>query len=283
MSRRVVITGLGAVTPIGTGTEVFWRNLLAGIPGIAPISLFDPSPYPCRIAAEVKDFTPERFFDRKRTRLMSRSTQFGVASCVLCLEHAGWRNGSEPENLGIVAGISNSSQDAVESAIDSLQEHGYRRALPYVLTKSFPHATASEAGLTTGFQSQVLTLSTACTAGFNAMGLAAEEIRDGRSVAMLCPSTDSTISKYVFAYFCRAGMLTGSNDDPAHASRPFDAKRDGGVAPPSPRLNPCGEMSQRTPSGLVGPADPGPTRPCRSGRRPGQWAVAFSVRPAALY
>ena len=229
MRKRVVITGLGAVTPIGIGVQSYWEGLLTGRCGIGPITLFDAADYPCRIAAEVKDFPVERFIHRKRARLLSRAAQFGVGSALLCLEDAGWSKTDETARLGIAAGISNSSQDAVEAAVESVQEHGYRRTLPYVLTKCFPHATATEAGLATGFQQEVVTFSTACTAGFNAIGYALEEIRSGRLDCCLCPATDSTLSKYVFAYFCRAGMLTTQNDDPTHASRPFDAKRTGGV------------------------------------------------------
>jgi 3-oxoacyl-(acyl-carrier-protein) synthase len=101
--------------------------------------------------------------------------------------------------------------------------------LPYFLTKSFPHATATETGSLTGFQSQIMTFATACTAGMNAIGYACKEIAAGGGDAFLCISTDATIANCAFAHFCRSGMLTSNNDDPQHASRPYDAKRDGGV------------------------------------------------------
>ncbi len=227
--RRVVVTGLGAVTPIGIGWDAFWKGLLSGRNGIGPIMAFDASEYPCRIAAEVHDFDPNQYFERKKARLLARGTQFGIASALLCLEDAGWNDDATSDRLGVFAGISNSPQDAVERAVMSLRDHGYRRALPYQLNKSLPHAAASEAGLRTGFQENVLTFSTACTAGFNALGYAVEEIRCGRSDAILCVAADANIAQYAFGYFCRAGMLTSCNDDPERASRPFDAQRDGGV------------------------------------------------------
>jgi len=229
MRKRVVITGMGAVTPIGVGVTAFWENLLAGRSGVAPITLFDPSDYPCRIAAEVKDFEPERFFERKRARLLSRGAQFGVAAALMCIEDACWKTPADGDRLAVVAGISNSAQDVAETISDVVREHGYRRVLPYFLTKAFPHSTASETGLLTGFQSQVMTLSTACTAGLNALGYAAEEIRTGRLHAVLVTATDATITNCTLACFCRAGLVSLNNRDPAHASRPFDARRDGGV------------------------------------------------------
>lgn len=129
--RRVVVTGLGAVTPIGIGVEDFWNALLSGQSGVGPVSLFDPSDYPCRIAAEVRGFDVTRFIDRKKARFLARGTQFGICSALLCLEDAGWRDG-DGARLGVAAGISNSAQDAVEAAIDVLREHGYHRAPPYV-------------------------------------------------------------------------------------------------------------------------------------------------------
>ena len=229
MKRRAVITGMGAVTPIGVGVDEYWDGLLTGRSGVGPISLFDASPYPTRIAAEVDDFRSADFFDRKVARLLSRGGQFAVASSLLCLNDANWSEDSGDGPLGVYCGTSNSAQDVVESQIDVLLQHGYRRVLPHVLTKSFPHSAASETGRLTGFQSQVMTFATACTAGLVAVGYAAEEIRSGRSSALLCCATDSTIAKYVFAGFCRSGILSTCNDDPTRASRPFDARRDGGV------------------------------------------------------
>jgi 3-oxoacyl-[acyl-carrier-protein] synthase II len=228
-SSPVVITGIGAVTPIGIGIDEYWQGLLSGRCGIGPITSFDASEYPCRIAGEIHDFEPTRFFDRKKVRLMARGTQQGVAAALLALEHAGWNSRPGDGTLGVFAGISNSPQDTVETAVMSLRDHGYRRALPFQLNKSLPHAVASETGLMTGFQSNVMTFSTACSAGLTAIGAAVEEIRMGRADAILCTSTDSNIAKYAFGYFCRAGMLTCNNEDPTHASRPFDAKRDGGI------------------------------------------------------
>ena len=228
--RRIVITGMGVVSPIGIGLNAYWQALLEGRIGIGPIEAFDASDYPCRIAAEVHGFKATDFFDRKKARLLSRGTKFGVASALMCLEDAKWSEETDSVALGVSAGISNSPQDTVEEAVMQLRDRGYRRTLPYQLNKSLPHSLASETGSLTGFQHNVMTFSTACTAGINAIGYAVDEIRAGRVRAMLCPSSDANITQYGFGYFCRAGMLTtNNNNNPQTASRPFDRERDGGV------------------------------------------------------
>ncbi|NOY82199.1 MAG: beta-ketoacyl-[acyl-carrier-protein] synthase II [Kiritimatiellaeota bacterium] len=228
MARRVVITGMGAVTPIGIGLREYWEGLLEGRNGVGPITLFDPSDYPTRIAAEVKEWDPARFIDRKRARLMARGTH-GVAAALMALEDAQWDEHPGDGRLGVVGGVATSPQDAIEDAVETLQDKGYGRSSPFTLLKCFANSAASETGFATGFQEKVLTISTACTSGLNAVGEAFAEIRAGKVDAMLCVGTDSLLSKYVYAYFCRAGLLSMNNEDPEHASRPFDAKRDGGV------------------------------------------------------
>ncbi len=227
--RRIVITGMGAVTPIGNSVDEYWRSLLDGVCGVAPITLFDPAEYPTKIAAEVKNFDGRDYFDRKDLRMMARPTQFGVAAALMALRDAGWNENPGDGPLGVVNGISNSAQDAVEKQIDNLIQHGYRRVIPHVLTQSFPHSTASETGRITGFQDHVMTISTGCTSGMNSIGYAINEIRAGKCSSMLAISTDATIAKYVFAGFCRAQLLTEKNSQPEQASKPFDLNRDGGV------------------------------------------------------
>ncbi len=229
MRKRVVITGMGAVTPIGNSVEEYWQGLLEGRSGVGPITLFDPSDYPTKIAAEVKDFDGADFFDRKDMRMMARPTQFGVAAALMALEDSDWRNNPSDGPLGVVNGISNSAQDAVEAAVDAINAHGYRRVTPTVLTRAFPHSTASEAGRLVGFQDHVMTISTGCTSGMNSIGYSIDQLVSGCCSSMICISTDATIANYVFGSFCRTGMLSTSDRAPELVSRPFDAERDGGV------------------------------------------------------
>ena len=229
MKKRVVITAVGVISPVGLTAEAYWQSLLEGRSGISPITGFDASDYPCRIAAEIKDFKTTDYFERKRARHLARGTQFGVAAALQCLQMAGWKTNGSSDRLGVAAGIGNSPQDAVEQAVMQLRDHGYRRALGYQLRKSTPHSMAAETALQTGFQSRVMTFSTACASGLNAVGYALEEIRSSRMRAMLCIAADANITRYAFGYFCRAGMLSRQNENPESASRPFDAKRDGGI------------------------------------------------------
>jgi 3-oxoacyl-[acyl-carrier-protein] synthase II len=226
--RRVVITGLGAVTPLGVGVSPFWEGLLTGRSGVGPITLFDASDYPCRIAAEVHEFDAAPFLDRKQARLMSRGAQFGAVAGLQALADANWRPGADA-GVGVYAGVSNSAQEVAESTIETMQRHGYRRVLPYAMTKCFPHCAASETARLLGFQDQVITVSTGCTSGLNALRFATAEIAAGHGDALLVIAADASIAKYVFGVFCQSGMLSLRNDHPAAASRPFDAKRDGGV------------------------------------------------------
>ncbi len=222
----MVITGMGAVTPIGIGLRDYWESLVAGRSGVGPITLFNPDQYPIKIAAEVKDFDSSRFLDRKKDKQLGRVTQFGVASAVLALEDAGWDERPGDGKLGVATGISGSPQDAMEEAIIYMKDNRYKRILPYMITKCATHGAATETGLMTGFQDQVITVSTACSAGIFAIEYALHEIRSGRCDAFLCNATDTTVTANGFGVFCRANMLSKLDKN---ASRPFDAKRDGGV------------------------------------------------------
>jgi len=229
MKKRVVITGMGAITPIGNTVKEYWRSLLSGRSGVAPITLFDTADYPVKIAAEVKGFDGKEYFDRKDLRMMARPAQFGVASALMALSDAKWKERPGEGPLGVAGGISNSAQDPIESSIEVIQKRGYKRVVPTVLQQAFPHSTASEAGRLTGFQDQVMTFSTGCTSGMNSVGYAIQQIVSGSSQSFLCISTDAGIANYIFGFFCRSGMLSKSSEPPEKVSRPYDAKRDGGV------------------------------------------------------
>ncbi|MFW5803064.1 MAG: beta-ketoacyl-[acyl-carrier-protein] synthase family protein [Verrucomicrobiota bacterium] len=229
--RRVVVTGMGVVSPIGCSVDAFWDGLLQGRCGIGPITLFDASGYPCPYAAEVKDFDPAKIVEAKRVRTLSRPTLFGLGAAFECLENAGWHSAPGDGVCGIVGGTSNTAQAAVEDGVLLTNAAGFKatRKLWYTLTKAFPHSMASEIGRKSGFQAKALTVSTACTAGMNAITQASELIRSGECDAVLVPSADATITKNLYPYFYRVKMLADSNLPPERISRPFDAKRSGGI------------------------------------------------------
>ena len=229
MNRDVVITGMGAVTPIGSGLETFWKGLLEGRNGIDEITLFDAREYPCRIAAEVKDWDPSVFMSRKKARRMARCAQFAVAASQLCLEDAQWRREPPSSRTAVVGSISNSAQEILDRIIEKLKTRGYHRLSPRSLPMTLPHSSASEVGAVTGFQGEVTSVTNACAAGLYAVGHAANLIRAGKYDAILCPATEASITYTTLGSFARAGLLSVRNDEPEKASRPFDAKRDGGI------------------------------------------------------
>ena len=230
-NRRVVVTGMGVVSPVGSSVATFWDSLLTGRSGIAPITLFDASNYPCPYAAEVKDFDPTSVVEPKRVPTFSRPTLFGLGAALQCVANAEWHSRPGDGVCGVVGGTANTAQGAVEEAILLAEKHGFRatRQLWYTLTKAFPHAMASEVGRRTGFQAKALTISTACTAGLNAVDQSMRLIRRGECDCVLTPAADATITENLYPYFCRAGMLATSDLPPNRISRPFDAQRSGGI------------------------------------------------------
>lgn len=229
MNRRVVITGMGAVTPIGIGVGEFWQGLLEGKNGVGPITLFDASDYPCRIAAEVKDWNPLQFMERKKAKSLSRCAQFAVSASKLCLEDAGWKKKYANSKKGVVGSMSNSAHDVLEDLVETAGQKGYKRVSPRTLSMVIPHTSTSEVAAMSGFQDMVLSVTNACAAGLYAVGHAACLINSGKLDAILCPATDASITYSGLSCFCQAGLLSLRNEEPHKASRPFDAERDGGV------------------------------------------------------
>ena len=229
MNRRVVITGMGAVTPIGIGLEEFWQALLEGRNGVAPITLFDASEYPSRIAAEVKDWDPSQYMEKKKIKALSRCAQFGVTAAKLCMENANWEQAEEDSKQAVVGSMSNSAHDVLEHLVETVTHKGYKRISPRTLPMVIPHTSTSEVAAMAGFQGTVLSITNACAAGVYATGHAAQLIRSGKFDAILCPATDASITPSGLSCFCRAGLVSERNAEPHKASRPFDAERDGGV------------------------------------------------------
>lgn len=231
-ARRVVVTGMGLITPIGHSLDDFWGSLLDGRSGISRITRFDPSPYPCKVAGEIRDFPASEFFDEKQRKKLALRTQFGVAAALKCLEDAEWPAGGDEGELGVVGGTTNSAVDVIEHAFAVFAERGFKgtRAMPYTLNKVFPHSIASETAARTGFDAKILTVATACTSGFSAIRTGMHAVLRGECEAVLCVAAESELSEYTFGYYCRAGMLAKDTElPPERISRPFDADRSGGV------------------------------------------------------
>ena len=221
--NRVVITALGVLAPNGIGTEAFWASILERRSGIGPITLFDASDLPCRIAGEVKDFFPLKYIDPilRPERRMGRAAQLGLAAAQMALKDSGLTPAlmSRAGEIPVIMGVSSSALELREKPPAS-----------WIPVASIPHIIGSLISHAMGVQTRILTVSTGCASGLDAAGLAADEIRRGKADIAIAGAADSVMSRFVFECFCRANKLSKRNDDPSRASRPFDRDRDGGVA-----------------------------------------------------
>lgn len=228
--RRVVVTGMGAVTPLGLTVDEFWRGLVEGRSGVAPITLCDTTGFSCTIAGEVKGFDPRNFIDYKEARRMARFSQFGVAAARMAIEDAKLDLARENvERVGVLLGNGNGGFPTTEEGCRVLVEKGGMRVSPLFMPMILANMAAAQVSLTFGIKGYNSTIITACAAGTNAIGEAAEVIRRGDADVMVTGGTEAGISQLGLAGFCTMKALTTHNDEPTKASRPFDAKRDGFV------------------------------------------------------
>lgn len=228
--RRIVVTGLGPVTPFGVGIEPYWKGISAGRSAIGRISLEDPSDYPCQIAAEIHDFDPRDFMDGKEARRMSRGSQLAVAAARLAINDAGLDlERIDPDTVGVLVACGTSSFPDTEKAMQTLVEKGPSKVSPFYVPSAIPNMPSCQVSIQLGVRGYNTSISTACAAGSQAIGEAAEIIRRGDADIMLAGGTEAPISYFGLASFCAMRALSCQNEDPQRASRPFDAKRDGFV------------------------------------------------------
>ena len=227
---RVVITGMGAMTPLGQTPEAFWDNLVAGISGIGPMTLCDPTDYPCRISGEVSDFDPGQYMNPKEARRMARFSQLAVASALTAVESADLDISKEdPFRVGVVLGNGNGGFPTLEENCRVLADKGGMKMTPFFFPMILPNMAAATVSRLLGAQGYNSTATTACAASNQAMGEALEVIRRGSADVVLAGGTEAGISQLGLAGFAVMRALSTRNDDPTSASRPFDAERDGFV------------------------------------------------------
>lgn len=226
---RAVITGLGAVTPLGSSIDQYWKGLVNGESGVRKITQFDASEFPCRIAGEVPDFDPDAYLDRKEARRLPRSGQIGLASAIQAVTDAGLP-GTMPnkERAGVVFGTALGGIDQIDEGIIALRTQGIMRVNPFTIPFGIPNLTS----FLIARQFQCLgpnsTVVTACATGTQTIGEAAELIRRGKADVVITGGTESLIKDYAVAGFCVMRALpVNYNDNPKQASRPFDANREG--------------------------------------------------------
>lgn len=229
--RRVVVTGLGTINPLGLSVDEFWQNLIAGNSGIRNISQFDASNLPCQIAGEIIDFQPNQYLEPKEARRIPRSAQIAIASAMQAFQDAAISTSSiEPEKCGVVFGTAIGGVDKIDDGIKVLRSQGFDRVNPFILPSGIPNLAAFLIAKQFQLYGPNLTVTTACAAGTQSICEAVEIIRQGRADLIIAGGTESLIRDFAIAGFAAMRAVPVSfNDNPQKASRPFDARREGFV------------------------------------------------------
>ncbi len=229
-AQRVVVTGMGAMTPLGCSVAELWAGASSGRSGIGRIAQFNPEGYPTQIAGEVSDFDPKRYMDAKDARRMSRASQFAVAAAREALADAGLDAADLPEEAGVLLGTGNSSFPDLDAAARTMVEKGGMRISPFAMAAVLPSMSAGQIAIHLGLRGYNSTVSTACAAGTQAIGEAVEVLRRGHAEVVLTGGTEAPVCELGLAGFCVMRALSTLNEEPERASRPFDARRNGFVA-----------------------------------------------------
>lgn len=230
-SRRVVVTGLGLVTPLGVGTDATWKSLQAGSSGIGPITQFDATDFPAKIAGEVGDFDPSPWLGKRELRQMDRFIQFGVAAAAMACEEAGIVEGSvEAERFGVYVGAGMGGLSMIEKTVLDIETKGPRRAVsPYFVPAIIINLAPGQIAIRHNCKGPNLSHVSACSTGAHSVGEAFRVIARGDADVMIAGGTESVVNKAAIGGFCAARALSNRNDEPTKASRPFDRDRDGFV------------------------------------------------------
>ncbi|MEA2586122.1 MAG: 3-oxoacyl-[acyl-carrier-protein] synthase [Thermomicrobiales bacterium] len=229
MPREVAVTGIGAITPIGNGALGLWDGVVRGESAVRRISRFDPSPFSCHVAAEV-DFEPRQFMDAKKAHRLDRFSQLSLACAALALEHAGLaREEAQRVGMGIYTGSALGGVAFGEEQHEVYVRQGVRAVSPLLALAVFGGASSCNIAIELGLTGPTIANANSCASGLIAIGEAARLIADGRATAMLAGGVEAPLAPLTFGAFALIRVLTTRNDDPASASRPFDAGRDGFV------------------------------------------------------
>ena len=227
---RVVVTGMGALTPLGESVAEFWDGLVSGRSGVGPMTLADPTDYPCRITGEVSGFDPERYIDRKEARRMARFSQLAVAATGQAVDSAGLKPESvDHERMGVILGNGNGGFPEIDENMRVLVDRGGMRMTPFFFPMILPNMASANVGRLVEALGPNSTVVTACAASTQSIGDATAVIRRGAADVMITGGTEAGISQLGLAGFSVMRALSTRNDDPQAASRPFDADRDGFV------------------------------------------------------
>jgi len=230
MKRRVVVTGIGVITPVGIGKEAMWDALARGVSGIGPITRFDASDYPTRFAGEVRDFDPAAYMDRKDARRLDRFIQYAWAATQMALTDANLDPTKvDGERMGVLIGSGIGGIETLEQQMRVLAERGPDRVSPFLVPMMIPDMASGYVSIQIGAKAHNACTVTACASGSNAIGDAARIIQRGEADIMITGGTEASVTPVSLAGFSAARALSTRNDAPQKASRPFDKERDGFV------------------------------------------------------
>lgn len=230
MKKRVVITGLGCVTPIGTGKDKFWENIKNGICGIDKITRFDSSSFQTQIAGEVKGFNPEDYINKKELKRMDRFSHFAIASASLAVKDANLDlHLLDKERIGVIIGSGIGGVETIEEQHKILLEKGNKRVSPFFVPMMISNMAAGQVSIMLGAKGPNTNVSTACASGSHAIGDAFKIVQRGDATIMVAGGSEAGITPLSFAGFCNMKAMSTRNDSPKTASRPFDKDRDGFV------------------------------------------------------
>ncbi|MEA5000487.1 MAG: beta-ketoacyl-ACP synthase II [Endomicrobiaceae bacterium] len=226
--RRIVITGIGVLSPIGIGQEEFTKALREGKSGANLIDSFDTADYACKIGANVKNFQPEDFIDRKKARRMARFTQLGISAAKMAIEDSGLDFSKEDlSRIGSVTGTGIGGMDIIEQEHTTLITKGPRRVSPFLIPMIITNMLPGEIAIEYGFTGPNYAVTSACASANHAMGDALRLLRYGDADVIITGGSEGAVTPIAVAGFCSLKALTTRNDDPLKASRPFDKNRDG--------------------------------------------------------
>jgi 3-oxoacyl-[acyl-carrier-protein] synthase II len=227
---RVVVTGLGAITPVGNDMPTLWKTLAEGHSGVGPITHFDASALVTQIAAEVKGFDPKEHLDHKEARRLDRFMQFAVVAVEEAITDAGLViNERNSEQIGVVIGSGVGGVGTLVNQVEVFEKRGPRRVSPFLIPMMLPDSAAGQVAITFGIKGPNMAVISACATGLNAIGEAAEMIRRDSVHTAICGGSEAAILPLCIAAFNVMGVLSTRNEEPQRASRPFDAQRDGFV------------------------------------------------------
>lgn len=227
--KRVVVTGLGVISPIGNEVDTFWNNLLNGVNGVDIITRFNTDEFPTKIAAEVKDFNAEDYIDKKEARRMDRNTQYAVAAATMAAKDAGIDDNVNKDRIGVILGCGVGGIGTFEEQSKVMMEKGPKRISPFFVPMMIVNMASGQIAMALGARGINETIVTACASGTNAIGEAFKAIERGDADVMITGGCEASITPMALGGFCAIKALSTNNENPKSASRPFDKNRDGFV------------------------------------------------------